>query len=73
MKVLLKYIDLMNSEMKYKFYFLISILFIAGLMELFGLAMIIPVIKIIIEPNEILSLISKYDFLNFLMNLDRFK
>ena len=63
----------MNSEMKYKFYFLISILFIAGLMELFGLAMIIPVIKIIIEPNEILSLISKYDFLNFLMNLDRFK
>ena len=73
MKVLIKYLDLMDKASRSKFIILIFLLFFAGIMELFGLAMIIPVIKIIIEPSEIVSLINRYEFLNFLQNFDIFK
>ena len=66
MKVLIKYLDLMDKASRSKFIILIFLLFFAGIMELIGLAMIIPVIKIIIEPSEIVSLINRYEFLNFL-------
>ena len=59
MNVLLKYINLMDKDLKYKFYTLIALLFFGGIMELFGLAMIIPIIKSIIEPNDI------FKFINF--------
>ena len=59
--ILFKYINLMNSDLKFKFYLLIALL-LGGIMEIFGLAMIIPVVKIIIDPNEISSLLYRYNF-----------
>ena len=50
MKILIKYFDLMSSEIRSKF-FLLILLFFADLLELVGLAMIIPIINIIIEPR----------------------
>ena len=70
MKVLFKYINLMNSDLKFKFYLLIALLFFGGIMEIFGLAMIIPVVKIIIDPNEISSLLYRYNFPDFVKNLE---
>ena len=73
MKVLLKYINLMNSDLKPKFYLLIFLLFFAGIMEIFGLAMIIPVVKIIIDPNEITNFIQEYNFPDVVKNLKIFQ
>tara|TARA_B110000003_G_C16605902_1_gene517482 strand:- start:25 stop:1746 length:1722 start_codon:yes stop_codon:yes gene_type:complete len=70
MKILLKYLSLMNLDMKRKFFMLILLLFFAGLMELFGLAMILPVIKVILEPNELILNIKNYEFLNFLYSFN---
>lgn len=60
----------MNSDLKFKFYLLIALLFFGGIMEIFGLAMIIPVVKIIIDPNEISSLLYRYNFPDFVKNLE---
>ena len=42
-------------------------------MELFGLAMIIPIIKSIIEPNDIFEFINKFQYLEFLKSYDTLK
>ena len=73
MNVLLKYINLMDLDLKYKFYTLIALLFFGGIMELFGLAMIIPIIKSIIEPNDIFEFINKFQYLEFLKSYDTLK
>ncbi len=63
----------MNSDLKPKFYLLIFLLFFAGIMEIFGLAMIIPVVKIIIDPNEITNFIQEYNFPDVVKNLKIFQ
>ncbi len=63
----------MDLDLKYKFYILITLLFFGGIMELFGLAMIIPIIKSIIEPNEVFEFINKYQYLEFLKVYDILK
>ena len=70
MKILTSYLSLMESDMRRKFLILILLLFFAGLMEFFGLAMILPVIKVILEPNDLILNIKNYEFLNFLHLLD---
>ncbi len=70
MKILSSYLSLMESDMRRKFLILILLLFFAGLMEFFGLAMILPVIKVILEPNDLILNIKNYEFLNFLHLLD---
>jgi len=63
----------MDQDLKYKFYTLIALLFFGGIMELFGLAMIIPIIKSIIEPNDIFEFINKFQYLEFLKSYDILK
>ena len=73
MKIILKFLKLMSKNMKRKFYLLILLLFFAGLMELFGLAMILPVINVILEPNELANHIQNYEFLGFIHDLNTVK
>ena len=63
----------MSKNVRRKFYLLILLLFFAGLMELFGLAMILPVINVILEPNELANRIQNYDFLIFFHDLNTLK
>ena len=62
MRVLIKYLDLMDKASRSKFIILIFLLFLAGLMELIGLAMIIPIINIILEPEYIYEISREYNF-----------
>lgn len=73
MKIILKFLQLMSKRGRRKFYLLILLLFFAGLMELFGLAMILPVINVILEPNELANRIQNYDFLIFFHDLNTLK
>ena len=73
MKIIFKFLQLMSKNVRRKFYLLILLLFFAGLMELFGLAMILPVINVILEPNELANRIQNYDFLIFFHDLNTLK
>ena len=73
MRVLIKYLDLMDKASRSKFIILIFLLFFAGLMELIGLAMIIPIINIILEPEYIYEISREYNFSFFIEDFDRLK
>ena len=73
MKIIFKFLQLMSKNARRKFYLLILLFFLAGLMELFGLAMILPVINVILEPNELANRIQNYDFLSFFHDLNTVK
>ena len=63
----------MPENSRHRFFFLILLLFFAGLMELFGLAMILPVINVILDPNELASNFKNYEFLSFFHDLNTIK
>ncbi len=61
-QTLKKFFYLMNRKMKIKSLIIIFLQFIAGILELFSLAMIIPIIQVIIDPT---SLEYYYSFIPF--------
>lgn len=71
MNILLSLFNLVENKLiKRKIFVLFLVRFISSLMELLGIAMILPVINVMFEPKKILSIIDNYEVLNFLYITD---
>jgi ABC-type multidrug transport system fused ATPase/permease subunit len=66
MNLFKKYLKLMNSDQKFRFFLIIGLLLFSGVLELFGLSLIIPIITLILDPDSFINFINENDFLSFL-------
>ena len=66
MNLFKKYLKLMNSDQKFRFFLIISLLLFSGVLELFGLSLIIPIITLILDPDSFVNFINEINFLFFL-------
>jgi ABC-type multidrug transport system fused ATPase/permease subunit len=66
MNLFKKYVKLMNSDQKFRFFLIISLSLFSGVLELFGLSLIIPIITLILDPDSFINFINEIDFLSFL-------
>jgi len=66
MNLFKKYVKLMNSDQKFRFFLIIGLLLFSGVLELFGLSLIIPIITLILDPDSFINFINEIDFLSFL-------
>jgi ABC-type multidrug transport system fused ATPase/permease subunit len=66
MNLFKKYVKLMNSDQKFRFFLIIGLSLFYGVLELFGLSLIIPIITLILDPDSFINFINEIDFLSFL-------
>ncbi len=71
MRIIKKFLFLMSPRLKMVSSFLVFFLFIGSLIELFSLAMVIPILQIIIEPEALNKYSNFIPFSNYFLDLPK--